>query len=128
MSSEKSFFNGSAVDELTPEDFDRVVTWKLKQTKCTAVLFYAPWCPHCSSIKNDWIKFAETAVFMNVAGFNCDKYSSHLAKIKEDMPNLVKGFPTIIYYVTGKPSESFEGERTFSNMLKKGMAVCQRYT
>jgi thiol-disulfide isomerase/thioredoxin len=121
-----SYFEGSAyVKELTPKDFDGISTWKLKDTKCAAIFFYAPWCPHCKAVKEDWIKFGKTATFMDVLSFNCEKYSAYLLKIKEDIPNLVRGFPTIIYYVNGSPMETFEGERSYTNLLKKGMNICQ---
>jgi thiol-disulfide isomerase/thioredoxin len=120
------FGDSSNVKELTPKDFDSVATWRLKMTGCVAVFFYAPWCPHCKAVKQDWEKFAQTATFMDVTAFNCEKYSSHLQKIKEDMPNLVVGFPTIIYYIDGQPSETHAGERTYTSLLKRGMTVCQR--
>ena len=122
-----SYFTHSPyIKELTPADFDPVSTWKLKTKTCSAVLFYAPWCPHCKAVKEDWSKFGKLASFMNVCAFDCEKYRGHLMKIKEDMPNLVRGFPTIIYYINGNPDENFEGERNYNNLLKKGMSVCQR--
>lgn len=127
MSDSASYFENSLyVKELTPKDFDNVSTWKLKNLACSVVLFYAPWCPHCKAIKDVWSQLGKTASFINVFAFNCEKYSGHLMKIKEDMPNLVKGFPTIIYYTDGTPTENFEGERTHNNLLKKSMSVCQQ--
>lgn len=122
-----SYFSGSAnVQELSPKDFDSVATWKLKMPGCVAVFFYAPWCPHCKAVREEWENFGKSATFMDATAFNCEKYSSHLMKIKEDMPSLVAGFPTIIYYIDGKPTETFAGERTYTNLLKKGMKVCQQ--
>lgn len=123
-----SYFDKSInVKELTPKDFEGAATWKIKDKGCVALLFYAPWCPHCKAVKDSWEEFGKIAAFMDVCAFNCEKYSSHLSKIKEDMPGLVQGFPTIIYYVDGSPSESFSGERTYTNFLKKGMSICKRH-
>lgn len=123
---ESYFTNSNDVQELSSDDFDQISTWKLKSHTCTAVLFYAPWCPWCKKVKDEWSRFGRAAKFMDVAAFDCEKYLSHLSKIKEDMPSLVKGFPTIIFYVNGVPVESFAGDRTYTNLLKAGMIVCQQ--
>ncbi len=113
------------VKELTPTDFDDTVTWKLKNGQCGAVLFYAPWCPHCKAVAPAWIKFGEKAAFMNIMAFNCEKYSPHLMKIKEDLPQLVTSFPTIIFYNQGHPDEQYRGDRSDGALLKAGMRFCQ---
>lgn len=114
----ESYFSGSSfVDELQPKDFDDVATWKLKSKKCTLVLFYAPWCPHCKAVKDVWIQLGKTAGFCDIASFNCEKYSGHLDKIRNDMPNLVKSFPTIIMYKNRNPTEVHSGKRTLESFL-----------
>jgi thiol-disulfide isomerase/thioredoxin len=118
------FIDSDNVTELTPKDFNGIATWKLKNKECSAVLFYAPWCPHCKAVKDEWESFGKTATFMNVYAFDSQKYLSHLSKIQEDMPKLVISFPTIIFYKNGDPDEQFMGDRTSSNFLKKGMEVC----
>jgi len=121
-----SYFSHSKfVTELTPKDFEGVATWKLKERKCAAVLFYADWCPHCKEIKGEWEKFGEIAAFFEVYAFNCAKYTSHTDKIREDMPGLIKSFPTIIFYSNGEAMEAYRGERTYDNFLKACMRVCQ---
>lgn len=119
------FLESRFVTELTPKDFEEVSTWKLKQKKCAAVLFYADWCPHCKVIKEEWERLGEIAAFFEIYAFNAAKYPSHLDKIREDMPGLVKTFPTIVFYTNGTPTESYEGERTHANFLKAIMRVCQ---
>ena len=121
-----SYFEGNKyVTEITPRDFEEYATWKLKKKECSAILFYAPWCPHCKSVKTVWENLGKTAVFMDILAFNCEKYSEHLMSIKEDMPELVKGFPTIIFYKNGSPVESYADDRTDSKLLKASMRVCQ---
>lgn len=125
MESESYFENSKYVTELTPNDFKDIATWKLKNNGCTAVLFYAPWCPHCKAVKQEWENFGKMATFMDVCALNCEKYKSHLLKIKEDLPKLVVSFPTMIFYKNGSPDEQYIDERIAKKMLKKGMEMCQ---
>jgi hypothetical protein len=76
-------------------------------------------------MKGEWEKFGAKAGFMEVAAFNCEKYKTHLLKIREDMPNLIITFPTLIFYKNGEPIEAFTGERTLKNFLKTSMRICQ---
>ncbi len=125
MDSASYFDKIDSVTELTPKDFDGMATWKLKNRECSAVLFYAPWCGYCKAVKDTWIQFSKTAAFMNAMAFNCEKYSAHLLKIKEDMPGLVQSYPTIIFYINGSPVEAFKEERTHAKLLKTAMHFCE---
>lgn len=122
-----SYFDSSkGVKELAPEDFSDVKTPNLKSKKCSVVLFYAPWCGYCKGVKPDWEKLGKTALFMDVLAFNCEKHSSHLSKIKEELPELVKGFPTIVFYKNGEPVHQQSPEqRDYSNLLKACMKLCK---
>lgn len=123
---DKSFYdNSSFVTELVPQDFDPKATWKLKNRECSVVLFYCPWCPHCQHMQKEWEEFAKMNGFMNVYAFNCEKHKDQLIKIRNDMPQLVSSFPTIVYYKNGEPVEEYRGDRTVSNFLKKSMEVCK---
>lgn len=120
------FLKSKYVTELTPKEFEGIATWKLKDRKCAVVLFYADWCPYCKEIRGEWEKLGQIAAFFEVYAFNCAKYIKHIQKIKEDMPELVKSYPTIIFYTDGEPVETYRGERTHSNLLKACMNICQR--
>lgn len=121
-----SFFEGSTtVRELSPKDFDPIATWKLKDKSCTVVLFYCAWCPHCVAVKDEYTKLGKMSGFMNVAAMNCEKHKAHIGKIKSDMPELVRGYPTIIFYSGGEPQEQYMGERTAAEMVKGCMRVCE---
>lgn len=119
------FANSRFVKELKPDNFDGVATWKLKDKDCAMVLYYCAWCPHCQSVKKEWEKFGEIATFMKVCSLNCEKQKRHLQKIKNDMPNLVKSYPTMIIYKNGEPVEHYEGDRTAAAFLKRSMCICQ---
>lgn len=121
-----SFFSDSKyVRELSSKDFDGIATWKLKSKRCSVVLFYMGWCPHCIDVKGIWEILAKKALFMDVLAFDCESNGQHLNKIREDMPELVTGYPTIVFYVDGSPVETFSGERSEANLLKACMRICQ---
>src|SRR5690348_1758523 len=124
--SQLSYFTGSKnVTELSPRDFDGAATWKLKNKKCVAVLFYAPWCPWCKKVKDAWEELGKHAMFMDVCAMDCEKYKAHILKIKEDMPGLIKAYPTIAYYHNGSPEEIHNGERDYKSLLVGGMKACK---
>lgn len=120
------FSKSRFVRELTPKDFNPKKTWELKEpSSCSVILWYAPWCPHCKAVKGTWKRLGETATFMDVFAFNCEKHKGHLSKIQEDMPELVRSYPTITFYKRGKPVEEYRGDRSLNNLLKEFMRVCQ---
>ena len=126
---DKDYFSSSRfVTELKPKDFDPVASWKLKKHKCSIVLFYAPWCPHCKAVKDTWEQLGETAAFFDVCAYNCEKNRSHLDRIKNDMPELVRGFPTMIIYEKGSPIErvgNTDSERTVASFVSSCMRACK---
>lgn len=120
------FFTGSKfVKDLKSTDFDSSEPWKIKDKGCCAILFYCAWCPHCRSAKDEWNKFGEIATFMKVRGMNCEAYKGHIAKMNQDMPSLVRGYPTILFYKDGEPVEHYMGDRTSNKLLKRAMCICQ---
>ena len=125
---EDYFRSSKFVTELKPKDFDPVATWRLKNHKCSIVLFYAPWCPHCKSMKNVWNNLGEMAAFFDVCAYKCEKNRVHLDKINHDMPELVRGYPTMIIYENGDPIESVghsHSERNVSYLIKACMRSCK---
>ena len=124
------FFSSShnkAIIELKPKDFDEYATWRLKTHKCSIVLFYCAWCPHCQNLKDVWIKLGNIAAFFNVCAFNCEKYKLHISKIREDMPEMIRGYPTIIIYEKGEPVEQHidESQRDVNSLIKVCLRACK---
>jgi len=111
--------------ELQPSDFHDMNTYKLKDTSCAIVLFYAPWCPHCKNLQDVWKKLSKKLMYINVKSLNCEKYKQLVDKIKTDMPSLIQGYPTIMLYKNGEPQEKYQGERTLSDLTSKTMSFCQ---
>ena len=126
---EKDYFGDSKfVTELEPSDFDDVASWKLKKHRCSIVLFYAPWCPHCKMMKDVWNNLGETAAFFDVCAYNCEKNSSHLENIRNDLPELVRGYPTMVVYERGSPVENVgetQDGRTVGKLVESCMRACK---
>lgn len=126
--SESYFDKSKYVKELSPKDFNEKESWKLKSNKCTAVLFYAPWCPHCKNVSGAWEDLGKKATFFDICALNCEKYGDYFEKMKEDLPDLKGGYPTMIVYKNCEPSEMI-GEssesRTLASFLKDCMRICQ---
>ncbi len=118
------FLQSHFVKELSPKDFNSISSWKLKENKCAIILFYKPGCPYCKDIKGTWSQLGETAAFFDVYAFNSEKYHAHVAKIREEMPNLITSYPTIIIYQDGTPQEHYEGSRDWKHLTLACARVC----
>jgi len=116
------------VKELKTSDFNSVIPWQLNPINDKKVnglvLFYAPWCPHCKSVAPEWEKAGKMSGFCDFYSFNCEKNKNHVMKIKEDMPELIQGYPSIIYYENGVPGEAYVGARDAKSFGKYCMDKC----
>lgn len=121
---DKDYFNSTI--ELKPSDFSSTKASHLKTKDCTVVLYYAPWCGYCKAVKEDWKRLAKTALFTNVKAMNCERNLAHLQKIREELPELLKHFPTIVFYKNGAPMHHQpEEDREYKKLLKACMDFCQ---
>ena len=80
-------------------------------TKPTMVLFYAPWCGHCKSMKPDYEQLRlryRNNPNRRVVMINCDDHKDFASKAGID------GFPTLRYYTNPKDNKyvDYEGPRT----------------
>lgn len=128
METENYFDDDKNVIQLTPKDFHPLATWKLVNHRCSIVLFYAPWCSHCKAMKNVWSDLAKKSKNFSVCAFNCEKNKEHILQIKEDIPEMVTGYPTMIVYNEGEPVEDVAGrgdQRNVEYLLNKTMEVCK---
>lgn len=122
------FSNNQYITELTSKDFDSKFPWVLKHKGKCVILFYAPWCGYCQRFKPDYIEFSKAAKSafgdkLKIFAFNCegpahDKSNKHhLTLIREDQPGMVQGYPTVQIYENGKPTETYNGERSVQAMI-----------
>ena len=80
-------------------------------TKPTMVLFYAPWCGHCKSMKPDYEQLRlryRNNPNRRVAMINCDDHKDFASKAG------IEGFPTLRLYTNPKDDKyvDYEGPRT----------------
>lgn len=121
------FPDSKHVKELNPNDFERDSTCRLKNKNCAVILFYAPWCPHCSALKKTWEELGKKSEFIDVCAFNCEKYSRHYDMLREELPSFPRGYPTIVVYKNGNCVEEIKKsseDRTVPNFIKACMRVC----
>eukprot|EP00994_Dinema_validum_P006268 NODE_456_length_1671_cov_127.315043_g332_i0.p1 GENE.NODE_456_length_1671_cov_127.315043_g332_i0~~NODE_456_length_1671_cov_127.315043_g332_i0.p1 ORF type:complete len:534 (+),score=178.34 NODE_456_length_1671_cov_127.315043_g332_i0:55-1602(+) len=108
---------GNDVLHMTDDSFNEDILAK----DHTLVMFYAPWCGHCTAFKP---AYAEAATLLkdsaaNVAAVDAIKH----AKAAKDFE--IKGFPTILYFEKGQKKDAYEGARTAEavvEFLQKKMA------
>jgi thiol-disulfide isomerase/thioredoxin len=117
----------SLIKELTPNDFDPERPYRLKNIKGKClVIFYAPWCGYCQKSKEVMEKVARQLPYFNIYAFNCERYKDHVQKIKDVGSNIVKSYPSLIFYNKGNPIESFQKERNFENLTRAIMGITER--
>ena len=80
-------------------------------TKPTMVLFYAPWCGHCKTVKPEYEQLRlryRNNQNRRVAMINCDDHKDFASKAG------IQGFPTLRYYTNPKDNKyvDYEGPRT----------------
>ena len=125
------FSDNKYIKELVPSDFDKSKPWKLlplpgrKDKTCGMVLFYAPWCPHCKNVAPIWNESASITGFCDWFALNCEKHKAHVLKIKESMPNLIDGYPTMVYYKDGEPLSTMTDRPTTENLLNMCANNCK---
>jgi protein disulfide-isomerase-like protein len=76
------------------------------------VLYFAPWCGHCKTLKPEWEKLSNAGIKgVTISKINADEDND---KVKEAG---VDGFPTIILYNKGKKTV-YSGARTAEAISK----------
>lgn len=113
------------VIHLGEDDFEEVECWKLKRHKCCFVMFYIDDCGYCARTKPTWNELARKITFYDIAAYNCKEYPKHYARLTNDVPSLVQGYPTLVVYKNGEPVHIYEGERTLEKLTEICMKACK---
>lgn len=115
-SSSALFPSSSDVVELTPANFDRLVT---QSDSLWIVEFYAPWCGHCKNLVPEYSAAAKALKgVVKVGAVDADAHKALGGQFD------VRGFPTIKMFGIdkNKPSD-FVGDRTVKGFVDAAFAA-----
>jgi thiol-disulfide isomerase/thioredoxin len=94
--------------------------------KFTIVLFWAPWCPHCTSFKPEWHKLGKHIKLDN--GNVCEVKDENCV-VNRNAPQKygikVDGFPHMSLFKDGKEIDTYEGPRQSSSILSWTKSKCK---
>jgi len=79
------------------------------------IMFYAPWCGHCKSMKADYSKAAKQLTEENVSHVLATvdaTVETELAKRFE-----IRGYPTLKFFRRGQMVEDYRGGRTKTDLV-----------
>ncbi|XP_047985206.1 protein disulfide-isomerase A6 homolog [Leguminivora glycinivorella] len=114
--SQALYDSSSDVVELTPSNFDRLVT---NSDEVWIVEFYAPWCGHCKNLVPEYKKAAKALKgIIKVGAVDADQHKSLSSKYG------VNGFPTIKVF-TGSKHTPYQGQRTADAFVDAGLKAAK---
>lgn len=100
------------VQKLMPRE-DRE-SFKAEGQTVKLVLYYAPWCPHCTGFMKEWKKLGEkqqiNGMEVSIEKVDCDK-NADVARAEK-----IEGFPTVKLHSTNG-TEEYMGERDHAALI-----------
>jgi len=119
----RGFEGAENVKHLTTEDFHS----EIKTNEHVLVMFYAPWCGHCKSMKGDYSGAAKRLAQDNSKAI----LAAVDATVEQSLGNVynIKGYPTLKYFYKGTFYEEYNGGRRkmdFVEYLKKKIVSGQK--
>tara|TARA_B110000483_G_scaffold229464_1_gene293508 strand:- start:258 stop:653 length:396 start_codon:yes stop_codon:yes gene_type:complete len=106
----------ATVHDLTLEQLDKINNQEVAalSDKVMVVMFYAPWCGHCTAMKPEMDKVAsQTNSKTCVCKMNCDENENATKKFG------ISGFPTTIVFDKGVEKKRMEGRMDCDGVMKK---------
>ena len=102
----------NGVYELKPKHFK--TTHTAFKDKMGLIMFYADWCPHCSSDETVgfWTELSqELKGLMPIGAFNCNNHKKTATELG------ISGFPTIMFVNYDGNMEQYEGGRDMDSIM-----------
>lgn len=89
----------------------------LDDTKDVLIEFYAPWCGHCKALAP---KYDELAALYQNSEWKDKVVIAKVDATLNDVPDEIRGFPTIKLYAAGSKGEpvTYDGTRTIEDLIK----------
>ncbi|KAI8438085.1 hypothetical protein MSG28_010727 [Choristoneura fumiferana] len=108
--------SSSAVVDLTPSNFDKLVT---DSDDVWIVEFYAPWCGHCKNLVPEYQKAAKALKgIIKVGAVDADNHQALAKKYG------VSGYPTLKIF-TGSKHTPYQGQRTAEAFVDAGIKAAK---
>lgn len=108
----------SDVIKLTASNFEEKV---VKSDEVWIVEYYAPWCGHCQSMKDEYMKLATTLKgVVKVGAVNADEEKSLAGS------HGVQGFPTIKIFSDKRNPTPYQGARTADGMIDAALEAIRK--
>ncbi|XP_014671849.1 PREDICTED: protein disulfide-isomerase A5-like [Priapulus caudatus] len=99
------------VHHLTADNFDAFV----EEHGSTLVMFYAPWCGHCKTMKPG---YSQAATLLKEQGVTAALAAVDATAERELATRFeVKGFPTLKYFGQGAPPANYDRGRTAKDLI-----------
>ena len=118
-----SFEKDSKIKLLTSKDFNhgKLIHPILKSGR-TTVVFKTQWCIHCQNLKPHIAEISKmSCCISNTGAIDCDESKDLVTNLNKELKNKgfeVSGFPTIVQFIDGIYTRTYNGERTPEKLLQ----------